>query len=265
MQNAKLLEGKKGLIMGVANDRSIASFIAKTAYAAGAEIAYSYQGPVLKQRVEEVAKHTNSDLLIECDVTDMRSLDRAFEQVEKQWGELDFLVHSIAFSKKEELRGRYVDTSLDNFLLTMNVSCYSLVAITKRAEKLMKNGGSILTLTYYGAEKVIPNYNVMGVAKAALESSVRYLAYDLGVDNIRVNAISAGVIKTLASSGISGIRDSIKWNEENSPLKRAVSAQEVADTSLFLLSPLSSGTTGSVIYVDCGYNTMGMKAINLAE
>jgi enoyl-[acyl-carrier protein] reductase I len=260
-----LLKGKKGLIMGVANDKSIAYGIAKAAYAQGAELAYTYQGEILKKRVEPIAQETGSDLLFECDVTNLESLDNIFSELEKKWGKLDFLVHSIAFSKKEELKGRYADTTLDNFLLTMNISCYSFTAVVNRAEKLMKDGGSILTMTYYGAKKVMPHYNVMGVAKSALETSVQYLAMDLGPQKIRINAISAGPIKTLAASGIGDFRYILKWNEYNSPLRRTVTIEEVGNTAAFLLSDMSSGTTGQIIYVDGGYNVIGMKAVDAPD
>lgn len=260
-----LLKGKKGLIMGAANDKSIAWGIAKAAHANGAELAFTYQGDMLKKRVEPMAEQTGSDMCYECDVTDEKSLDRLFSDIEKKWGKIDFLVHSIAFSNKDELKGKYVDTSLDNFLLTMNVSCYSLTAIAKRAAPLMKDGGSIITMTYYGSTKVMPHYNVMGVAKSALETSVQYLAVDLGGQNIRVNAISAGPIKTLAASGIGDFRYILKWNEYNSPLKRTVTTEEVGNSALFLLSDMGSATTGQTIYVDAGYNVVGMKAVDAPD
>jgi len=255
-----LMTGKRGLIMGLANDKSLAWGIAKALHAQGAELAFSYQGEALEKRVRPLAAELGSDFLISCDVTDMDNLDTAFGEIEKRWGKLDFLVHAIGFSDKNELRGKYVDTSLDNFLLTMNVSAYSLVAVTKRARPLMADGGSILTLTYYGAEKVIPHYNVMGVAKAALETSVKYLAMDLGPENIRVNAISAGPIKTLAASGIGDFRYILKWNELNSPLRRNVTIEDVGGAALYLLSDLASGVTGEIHHVDAGYNVIGMKA-----
>jgi enoyl-[acyl-carrier protein] reductase I len=255
-----LMAGKRGLIMGLANDKSLAWGIAKQLHAHGAELAFSYQGDALAKRVRPLADQVGSDFLIDCDVTDMEKLDAAFSEIEARWGTLDFVVHAIGFSDKNELRGLYVDTSLDNFLLTMNVSAYSFVAVTKRARALMPNGGSILTLSYYGAEKVIPHYNVMGVAKAALETSVKYLAMDLGPENIRVNAISAGPIKTLAASGIGDFRYILKWNELNSPLRRNVTIEDVGGAGLYLLSDLASGVTGEIHHVDAGYNVIGMKA-----
>lgn len=255
-----LMTGKRGLIMGLANDKSLAWGIAKQLHAHGAELAFSYQGEALAKRVRPLAEQLGSDFLIDCDVTDMDKLDAAFAEIESRWGRLDFVVHAIGFSDKNELRGLYVDTSLDNFLLTMNVSAYSFVAVTKRARALMPDGGSILTLSYYGAEKVIPHYNVMGVAKAALETSVKYLAMDLGPENIRVNAISAGPIKTLAASGIGDFRYILKWNELNSPLRRNVTIDDVGGAGLYLLSDLSAGVTGEIHHVDAGYNVIGMKA-----
>ena len=255
-----LMQGKRGLIMGLANDRSLAWGIAKALAEQGAELAFSYQGEAMEKRVRPLAEQLGSDLLINCDVGDMAELEAAFALLGKRWPAIDFLVHAIGFSDKNELRGKYVDTSLDNFLLTMNISAYSFVAVTKRARAMMPNGGSILTLSYYGAEKVIPHYNVMGVAKAALETSVKYLAVDLGQENIRVNAISAGPIKTLAASGIGDFRYILKWNELNSPLKRNVTIEDVGGAALYLLSDLASGVTGEIHYVDCGYNVIGMKA-----
>jgi enoyl-[acyl-carrier protein] reductase I len=255
-----LMTGKRGLIMGLANDKSLAWGIAKALHAQGAELAFSYQGDALAKRVRPLAEQVGSDFLIDCDVTDMDKLDAAFAEIEARWGRLDFVVHAIGFSDKNELRGLYVDTSLDNFLLTMNVSAYSFVAVTRRARALMPDGGSILTLSYYGAEKVIPHYNVMGVAKAALETSVKYLAMDLGPENIRVNAISAGPIKTLAASGIGDFRYILKWNELNSPLRRNVTIEDVGGAGLYLLSDLASGVTGEIHHVDAGYNVIGMKA-----
>jgi enoyl-[acyl-carrier protein] reductase I len=246
--------------MGLANDRSLAWGIAKALAEQGAELAFSYQGEAMEKRVRPLAEQLGSDLLINCDVSDMAELDSAFAKLGKRWPTIDFLVHAIGFSDKNELRGKYVDTSLDNFLLTMNISAYSFVAVTKRARAMMPNGGSILTLSYYGAEKVIPHYNVMGVAKAALETSVKYLAVDLGQENIRVNAISAGPIKTLAASGIGDFRYILKWNELNSPLKRNVTIEDVGGAALYLLSDLASGVTGAIHHVDCGYNVIGMKA-----
>lgn len=254
-----LMTGKKGLIMGVANNRSIAWGIAKTAVAQGAEIALTYQGEAIKKRVEPLAGELDSQLVLPCDVTDAASVDDLFAEIDRAWGKLDFLVHAIAFSDKAELDGRYVDTSEQNFTQTMLVSCYSLTALAARAEKLMPTGGSILTLTYYGAEKVMPHYNVMGVAKAALEASVRYLAADLGKGGIRVNAVSAGPIKTLAASGISDFRYILKWNEYNSPLRRTVTIEDVGAAGVYLLSDLSRGVTGEVHHVDAGYHVQGMK------
>jgi enoyl-[acyl-carrier protein] reductase I len=254
-----LMKGKRGLIMGLANDKSLAWGIAQKLHEHGAEMAFSFQGDALKKRVEPLAAQVGSDFLIECDVSDMAAMDAAFAEVEARWGTIDFLVHAIGFSDKAELRGLYVDTSLENFLLTMNISAYSFVAATKRARALMPNGGSIITLTYYGAEKVVPHYNVMGVAKAALESSVKYLANDLGPENIRVNAISAGPIKTLAASGIGDFRYILKWNELNSPMRRNVTIEDVGGSGLYFLSDLSSGVTGEVHHVDGGYHVVGMK------
>lgn len=257
---AGLMQGKRGLIMGLANDRSLAWGIAKALRAQGAELAFSYQGEALERRVRPLAEELGSDFLIDCDVSDMAALDVAFGTLAARWPTIDFLVHAIGFSDKNELRGQFVDTSLENFLMTMNISAYSFVAVTKRARPMMPNGGSILTLTYYGAEKVIPHYNVMGVAKAALETSVRYLAVDLGGENIRVNAISAGPIKTLAASGIGDFRYILKWNELNSPLQRNVTIEDVGGAGLYFCSDLSSGVTGEIHYVDAGYNVVGMKA-----
>ena len=255
-----LMAGKRGLIMGLANDKSLAWGISKALAAQGAELAFSYQGEALKKRVGPLAQEVGSDFLIECDVADMENLDRAFAEIEQRWGRLDFLVHAIGFSDKNELRGKFVDTSLDNFLNTMNISAYSFVAVTNRARAMMRPGGSLLTLSYYGAEKVIPHYNVMGVAKAALETSVKYLAMDLGPEGIRVNAISAGPIKTLAASGIGDFRYIMKWNEYNSPLRRNVTIEDVGGAALYLLSNLASGVTGEIHHVDAGYNVVGMKA-----
>lgn len=255
-----LMAGKRGLIMGLANEKSLAWGISQQLHAQGAELAFSYQGEALAKRVKPLAEQLGSDFLIECDVSDMAKLDEAFAEIEARWGKLDFVVHAIGFSDKNELRGLYADTSLDNFLMTMNISVYSFVAVAARARKLMKEGGSLLTLSYYGAEKVIPHYNVMGVAKAALETSVKYLAMDLGPENIRVNAISAGPIKTLAASGIGDFRYILKWNELNSPLRRNVTIDDVGGAGLYLLSDLSSGVTGEIHHVDAGYNVIGMKA-----
>ncbi|HEX5644531.1 MAG TPA: enoyl-ACP reductase FabI [Erythrobacter sp.] len=261
-----LMNGKRGLIMGLANDKSLAWGIAKKLAEHGAELAFSYQGEALEKRVRPLAAELGSDFLIPCDVSDMAALDAAFEALKARWDRLDFVVHAIGFSDKNELRGKYVDTSLENFLLTMNISAYSLVAVAQRAAAMMppldeegNGGGSILTLTYYGAEKVIPHYNVMGVAKAALETSVKYLANDLGPQGIRVNAISAGPIKTLAASGIGDFRYILKWNEYNSPLRRNVTIEDVGGSGLYFLSDLSSGVTGETHHVDAGYHVVGMK------
>lgn len=260
-----LLAGKRGLIMGLANDKSIAWGIAKACADAGAEMCFSYQGEALKKRVAPLAAQCGSDFLAECDVTDMDSVDAVFKEIEKRWGKIDFLVHAIGFSDKAELRGRYVDTSRDNFNMTMDISVYSFTAVAQRAEKLMTDGGSMLTMTYYGAEQVMPHYNVMGVAKAALEASVMYLAEDLGKQNIRVNAISAGPIKTLAASGIGDFRYILKWNELNSPLRRTVTIDDVGKSALYLLSDLSSGVTGENLHVDSGYHVVGMKAVDAPD
>jgi enoyl-[acyl-carrier protein] reductase I len=254
------MKGKRGLIMGLANDRSLAWGIARAAAEHGAELAFSYQGEALEKRVRPLAADLGSDFLVDCDVSSMDALDATFAQLEKQWGKLDFVVHAIGYSDKNELRGKFVDTSLDNFLMTMNISVYSFVAVAQRARRLMTNGGSLVTLTYYGAEKVIPHYNVMGVAKAGLETSVKYLAADLGQEGIRVNAISAGPIKTLAASGIGDFRYIMKWNEYNSPLRRNVTIEDVGGAGLYLLSDLSAGVTGEIHHVDAGYNVVGMKA-----
>ena len=254
-----LMKGKRGLIMGLANDKSLAWGIARKLHEAGAELAFSYQGEALEKRVRPLAASLGSDFLIDCDVSDMAALDSAFATLASRWPTIDFVVHAIGFSDKNELRGRFYDTSLDNFLMTMNISAYSLVAVTRRAKDMMPNGGSILTLSYYGAEKVVPHYNVMGVAKAALETSVKYLANDLGPDNIRVNAISAGPIKTLAASGIGDFRYILKWNELNSPLRRNVTIDDVGGSALYFLSDLSSGVTGETHHVDAGYHLIGMK------
>ncbi|MCZ8182251.1 MAG: enoyl-ACP reductase FabI [Beijerinckiaceae bacterium] len=254
-----VMRGKRGLIMGVANKMSIAWGIAKAAHAAGAELAFTYQGDALKKRVEPLAAELGALVVGHCDVTDSATIDAVFAEVEKAWGKLDFVVHAIAFSDKDELTGRYVETSEANFSRTMLISCYSLTAVAQRAEKLMTEGGSILTLTYYGAEKWMPHYNVMGVAKAALEASVRYLAADLGPKAIRVNAISAGPIKTLAASGIGDFRYILKWNEYNAPLRRTVTAEEVGQSAVYFLSDMSRGVTGEVSHVDAGYHIVGMK------
>ena len=260
-----LMAGKRGLVMGVANNRSIAWGIAKAVREAGAEVALTYQGDALKKRVEPLAAELGGIVAGHCDVTDAAPIDAVFAEVERVWGKIDFLVHAIAFSDKDQLTGRYIDTTPDYFEKTMHISVYSLAAVARRAEPLMTDGGSILTLTYYGAEKVMPNYNVMGVAKAALEASVQYLAVDLGGKQIRVNAISAGPIKTLAASGIGDFRYILKWNEYNAPLKRTVSIEEVGDSGLYLLSDLSRGVTGEVLHVDSGYHVVGMKAVDAPD
>ena len=257
---AGLMAGKRGLVMGLANDKSLAWGIAKQLRAQGAELAFSYQGDAILKRVRPLAEQLGSDLLIDCDVADMGVLDTAFGRLAARWPTIDFVVHAIGFSDKSQLRGRFYDTTLDNFLLTMNISAYSLVAVAKRARALMPDGGAILTLTYYGAEKVIPHYNVMGVAKAALETSVKYLAVDLGPENIRVNAVSAGPIQTLAARGIGDFNYILKWNELNSPLRRNVTIEDVGGAGLYLLSDLASGVTGEIHHVDGGCNVIGMKA-----
>lgn len=260
-----LMAGKRGLIMGVANNRSIAWGIAKACVDQGAEIALTYQGEAFRKRVEPLAAELGAHIAGDCDVTDLASIDAVFDGLQEKWGKLDFVVHAIAFSDKEELDGRYVDTTRDNFLRTMDISVYSFTSVAKRAEPLLVDGGSLITLTYYGAEKVMPHYNVMGVAKAALEASVRYLAVDLGGSNIRVNAISAGPIKTLAASGIGDFRYILKWNEYNAPLKKTVSIEEVGTSALYLLSDLSRGVTGEVHHVDAGYHVVGMKAVDAPD
>ncbi len=260
-----LMAGKRGLIMGVANNRSIAWGIARALADEGAEIALTYQGDAFRKRVEPLAAELGAIVVGHCDVTDMESVDAVFDRLKSEWGRIDFLVHAVAFSDKDELVGRYVETTRDNFLRSMDISVYSFTAVAKRAEPLMTDGGSMLTLTYYGAEKVMPHYNVMGVAKAALEASVRYLAVDLGGGNIRVNALSAGPIKTLAASGIGDFRYILKWNEYNAPLKRSVTIEEVGDTALYLLSHLSRGVTGEVLHVDSGYHVVGMKAVDAPD
>ncbi|HWL58097.1 MAG TPA: enoyl-ACP reductase FabI [Paracoccus sp. (in: a-proteobacteria)] len=260
-----LMKGRRGLIMGLANDKSIAWGIAKALADQGAELAFSYQGDALKKRVEPLAAQLGSDLLAECDVSDEASIDGLFATVAERWDSIDFIVHAIGFSDKDQLRGRYADTTRDNFLMTMDISVYSFTAVARRAAAMMPNGGSIVTLTYYGAERVMPHYNVMGVAKAALEASVRYLAEDLGKDGIRVNAISAGPIKTLAASGIGDFRYILKWNELNSPLRRNVTQDEVGKSALYLLSDLGSGVTGETHHVDAGYHVVGMKAVDAPD
>jgi enoyl-[acyl-carrier protein] reductase I len=260
MTSSGLMQGKRGLVMGVANDKSIAWGIAKSLAAAGAQLAFTYQGEVFKKRVIPLVESLNPAAVIDCDVSQQGSIDAAFAELKSKWPTIDFLVHAIAFSDREELKGRYVDTSPENFAMTMNISCYSFTAVANRAEKMMPDGGSLVTLTYYGAEKVMPHYNVMGVAKAALEASVRYMAEDLGKRAIRVNAISAGPIRTLAASGIGDFRYMLRWNEYNAPLRRAVSTEEVGSAALFLLSDLGKAVTGECMHVDCGYHIVGMKA-----
>ena len=260
-----IMAGKRGLIMGVANERSIAWGIAAAAAAQGAELAFTFQGDALRKRVEPLAASVNSDMVMECDVTDDASMDSVFAELEAKWGKIDFILHAIAFSDKEELKGKYVDTSRSNFDRTMDISVYSFTAIAARAAKLMTEGGSMLTLTYYGAERVMPHYNVMGVAKAALEASVRYLAVDLGGQNIRVNGLSAGPMKTLAASGIGDFRYILKWNEYNSPLKRNVTLDDVGGAGVYLMSDLSSGVSGETHHVDCGYHVVGMKAVDAPD
>ncbi|MGH6822338.1 MAG: enoyl-ACP reductase FabI [Methylocella sp.] len=254
-----ILAGKRGLVLGVANSRSIAWGIAKAAREAGAELAFTFQGESLEKRVRPLAKELDAKIVGDCDVTDKAALNAVFKEIERIWGILDFVVHCVAFSDKDQLTGRYIDTTAENFVNSLVVSCYSFTAVAQRAEKLMPNGGAMLTLTYYGAEKWMPHYNVMGLAKAALESSVRYLAADLGERNIRVNAISAGPIKTLASSGIGDFRYILKWNEYNSPLRRTVTIEEVGESAAFLLSPMARGITGEILHVDAGYHIVGMK------
>jgi enoyl-[acyl-carrier protein] reductase I len=259
ISSSGILAGKRGLVMGVANNRSIAWGIAKAAHDAGAELAFTFQGEALEKRVRPLAEGLGAFVAGHCDVTDEASIDAVFAAIGDKWGSLDFIVHCIAFSDKDELTGRYVDTTAGNFSKSLLISCYSFTAVAQRAEKLMTNGGSMLTLTYYGAEKWMPHYNVMGVAKAALEASVRYMAADLGEKNIRVNAISAGPIKTLAASGIGDFRYILKWNEYNAPLRRTVTIEEVGETAAFLLSPMGRGITGEIIHVDAGYHVVGMK------
>ena len=254
------MQGKRGLIMGLANDRSLAWGIARALAGQGAQLAFSYQGEALEKRVRPLAGELGSELLVDCDVSDMKALDKTFEALKAEWDHIDFVVHAIGYSDKNELRGKFVDTSMDNFLMTMNISVYSFVAVAQRARAMMREGGSLLTLSYYGAEKVIPHYNVMGLAKSALESSVKYLAADLGPEGIRVNAISAGPIKTLAASGIGDFRYIMKWNEYNSPLRRNVTIEDVGGAGLYLVSDLAAGVTGEIHHVDAGYNVVGMKA-----
>jgi enoyl-[acyl-carrier protein] reductase I len=265
VQTGTLMKGKRGLVMGVANDRSIAWGIAEAVHAQGAELAFTFQGEALEKRVRPLAESVQSKVVVPCDVTDMASIDAAFAAVEKEWGGVDFVVHAIAYSDKNELDGMYLDTSRENFLKTMDISVFSFTAVAQRAARLMKDGGSLITMTYHGAERVMPHYNVMGVAKAALECSVRYLASDVGPRGIRVNAISAGPIKTLAASGIGDFRHILKWNELNAPLRRNVTTQDVGGAGLFLLSDLGAGVTGEVLYVDAGYHTVGMCAVDNAK
>jgi enoyl-[acyl-carrier protein] reductase I len=270
MSTSGLMKGKRGLVMGVANDRSIAWGITEALHNAGAEMAFTYQGDAFRKRVLPLVTPLNPAAVIDCDVSNQGSLDALFAELKTKWDTLDFVVHAIAYSDKDQLKGRYVDTSPENFRMTMDISCYSFTAVAQRAEKMMPNGGSMVTLSYYGAEKVTPHYNVMGVAKAALEASVRYMAEDLGKRAIRVNAISAGPIKTLAASGVGDFRYILKWNEHNSPLRRNVTTQEVGNAALFLLSDLGSAVTGECMHVDAGYHVVGMKAedapdINVAK
>lgn len=260
-----LMAGKRGLVMGIANNRSIAWGIAKQLAAQGAELALTYQGDALKKRIGPLAAELGCDFVLPCDVTDQASLEATFDEIKSRWGSLDFVVHAVAYSDKDELKGRYIDTSRENFLNSMEISVFSLTQVSKLAQPLINEGGSILTLSYYGAEKVIPHYNVMGVAKAALEASVRYLAEDLGKEGVRVNALSAGPMKTLASSGIGDFRYIMKWNEYNSPMRRNVTLEDVGGAGLYLLSNLASGVTGEVHYVDCGYNIIGMKAADAPD
>jgi len=262
--NQPLMAGKRGLVMGVANDRSIAWGIASAVHDHGAELAFTYQGEALEKRVRPLAESVGSDIVLPCDVTDDASIDGVFGTLKQTWGGLDFLVHAIAYSDKEELKGKYVNTSRDNFVRSLDISCFSFTAVAQRAVPLMAPGGSLLTLSYYGAERVMPHYNVMGVAKAALEASVRYLASDLGGGGIRVNAISAGPIRTLAASGIGDFRYILRWNEYNSPLRRNVTIEQVGGAALYLLSDLSGAVTGEVHHVDCGYHTVGMMAVDAA-
>jgi len=259
LSTAGILAGKRGLVLGVANNRSIAWGIAKAAHGAGADLAFTFQGESLEKRVRPLAQELGASVLGHCDVTDAATLDTVFDNVKALWGKLDFVVHCVAFSDKDQLTGRYVDTTAENFSNSLLISCYSFTAVAQRAEKLMTDGGAMLTLTYYGAEKWMPHYNVMGVAKAALEASVRYLAADLGEKNIRVNAISAGPIKTLAASGIGDFRYILKWNENNAPLRRSVSIEEVGESAAFLLSSMARGITGEILHVDAGYHVVGMK------
>ncbi|MDC0158278.1 enoyl-ACP reductase FabI [Rhodospirillaceae bacterium] len=262
---SNVMAGKRGLVMGVANERSIAWGIAKTAAEHGAELAFTYQGDALLKRLEPLARSVSSDTIMQCDVTEDRSIEDTFASIRQKWGKLDFLVHAIAYSDKEELKGEYVNTTRDNFLRTLDISCYSFTSVAKHAADLMENGGSLLTLSYYGSERVMPHYNVMGVAKAALEASVRYLAVDLGGQGIRVNGLSAGPMKTLAASGIGDFRYILKWNQYNSPLKRNVTLDDVGGAAMYLLSDLASGVSGEIHHVDCGYNIVGMKAVDAPD
>lgn len=265
MTGSSLMAGKRGLIMGVANDRSIAWGIAKALSEQGAELAFTFQGEALQKRVEPLAASVGSSLVIPCDVSGEKGIEEAFATLKKHWDSIDFVVHAIGFSDKDELKGKYIQTSRKNFLNTMDISCYSFTEVARHAALMMTKGGSLLTLSYYGAEKVMPHYNVMGLAKAALEASVRYLAVDLGGDNIRVNAISAGPIKTLAASGIGDFRYILKWNQYNSPLKRNTSLDDVGGSALYLLSDLSSGVTGEILHVDSGYHVVGMKSVDAPD
>ena len=265
MSTSGLMKGKRGLIMGVANQHSIAWGIAKALHDAGAELAFSYQGDLFRKRVVPLVEPLKPAALIDCDVSNQGSLDAAFDELKKTWDTIDFVVHAIAFSDKEQLKGRYIDTTPENFRMTMDISCYSFTAVAQRAEKMMPNGGSMLTLSYYGAERVMPHYNVMGVAKAALEATVRYMAEDLGKQAIRVNAISAGPIKTLAFAGIADSRYILKWNEYNSPLRRTVTIDEVGSSALFLLSDMGKAVTGETMHVDAGYHIVGMKAVDAPD
>ena len=263
--NNGIMNGKRGIVMGVANDRSIAWGIAEAVAKQGAEIAFTYQGDALEKRVRPLAEKVGSSIIIPCDVSSDEAIDDTFNLLKEKWNTIDFVVHAIAYSDKEELKGEYVDTTRENFYKTMDISVYSFTAVAQRAAKMMPNGGSMITLTYYGAEKVMPHYNVMGVAKAALESSVRYLAADLGNDKIRVNSLSAGPIKTLAASGIGDFRYILKWNQYNSPLRRNVTLNDVGGCGVYLLSDLSAGVTGETHHVDCGYHVVGMKAIDAPD
>jgi len=260
-----VMSGKRGLVMGVANERSIAWGIAKMAATHGAELAFTYQGEALLKRLSPLAQSVNSEMVMQCDVTDEHSLETVFNTIRESWGKIDFVVHAIAYSDKDELKGEYINTSRDNFLRTLDISCFSFTSVAKYSAELMPDGGSLLTLSYYGAERVMPHYNVMGVAKAALESSVRYLAMDLGDQKIRVNGLSAGPMKTLAASGIGDFRYILKWNEYNSPLKRNVTLEDVGGAAMYLLSDLSSGVSGEIHHVDCGYNIVGMKAVDAPD